>query len=92
MVTMKNPSNFHNYEIMSEIMAMEKSLIGDAFDLDQSNKKFYCKRKSCQFNQLDFGDHELQLPADYVTSIFSNSITCTITKGKNKHDEHDFVS
>jgi hypothetical protein len=34
MVTMKNPSNFHNYEIMSEIMAMEKSLIGDAFDLD----------------------------------------------------------
>jgi hypothetical protein len=29
---MEHPSSFHNSEIMSEIMAMEKILMGDAFD------------------------------------------------------------
>jgi hypothetical protein len=31
-ITMENPSNFHNSKIIYEIMAMDKSLMGDAFD------------------------------------------------------------
>jgi hypothetical protein len=31
---MENPSSFHNSEIMSKIMSMEKNMMGDAFDSD----------------------------------------------------------
>jgi hypothetical protein len=40
---------------------------------------------------LTLVDHELQLPVDHVTSIFSNSINYTIAKGNIEHDEHDFA-
>jgi len=29
---MENPSSFHNFEVMFEIMAMEENLMGDGFN------------------------------------------------------------
>jgi hypothetical protein len=67
---MENPSSFHNSEAMSEIMAMEKSLMGDAFDSDQSSKQLYLNANGnhASSTSLTLVDHELQLPADCVTS------------------------
>jgi hypothetical protein len=67
---MENPSSFHNSEAMSEIMAMEKSPMGDAFDSDQSSKQFYSNANGnhASSTSLTLVDHELQLPADCVTS------------------------
>ncbi|CAM6042973.1 unnamed protein product [Sphagnum compactum] len=69
-VTMENPLSFHNSEAMSEIMAMEKSPMGDAFDSDQSSKQFYSNANGnhASSTSLTLVDHELQLPADCVTS------------------------
>jgi len=55
---------------------MEKSLMGDAFDSDQSSKQFYLNANGnhASSTSLTLVDHELQLPADCVTfSEQSNS-------------------
>ncbi len=49
---------------------MEKSPMGDAFESDQSSKQFYLNANGnhASSTSLTLVDHELQLPADCVTS------------------------
>jgi hypothetical protein len=61
MITMENPSSFHNSKIMSKIMVIEKTLMGDAFDSNKSSKQFYLNANGNHANStsLTLVDHEL---------------------------------
>ncbi len=69
-------------------------MMGDAFDSDQYGKQFYSNANGnhASSTSLTLVDHELQLLANCVTSIFSNSITSVVAKGNIENDEHDSIS